>query len=198
MKLLLHVCCGPCSIMPAMLLGEEGYELTGFFHNPNIQPLAEYLRRREGAGQCANNLHMPVLFDDAAWDLDKWLACQLPVARSSSRCQVCIASRLESTAKKALEIGMEKFSTSLLYSRYQPHDFIREKGVEIAAANGLEFVYRDFRPYWQEGIDISKAWEIYRQQYCGCIFSENERYAKKLAQLQKNCSLSKNSLTYTA
>lgn len=186
MKLLLHICCGPCMIMPAMLFAEEGYKLTGFFHNPNIQPLAEYLRRRESAAQSAANLKMPVLYDDAAWDLQTWLEKYLPLAKSEKRCQNCIAQRLEQTAQKAVELGIGKFSTSLLYSRYQPHDFICQKGEEIAAASGLEFVYRDFRPYWQEGIDISRAWDLYRQQYCGCVFSENERYAKKFAQLQKN------------
>lgn len=192
MKLLLHICCGPCSIMPAMLFADEGYELTGFFHNPNIQPLAEYLRRREGASQCATNLKMPILYDDAAWDMPAWLMRQLPVTKSKTRCQNCIATRLEQTALKAAALGIEKFSTSLLYSHYQPHDFIHQKGEEIAASHGLEFIYRDFRSYWQEGIDISKAWEIYRQQYCGCVFSENERYAKKLAQLQKTDFLTNN------
>lgn len=185
MKILLHICCGPCSIMPAMLLAEEGYKIIGFFHNPNIQPLGEYLRRREGATQCAANLKISMLYDDKAWDMQTWLKKQLPVANNQeARCQNCIAPRLEATAQKAVELGISKFGTSLLYSRYQPHGFIKAKGEEIARQHGLEFVYRDFRPYWQEGIDISKAWEIYRQQYCGCIFSENERYAKKLAQLQ--------------
>lgn len=186
MKILLHVCCGPCSIMPAMILTQADHEITGFFHNPNIHPLAEYLRRREGAGQCAANLKIPMLYDDAAWDLADWLERQLPVAKSGQRCQSCIEPRLKATAAKAAELGFEAFSSSLLYSRYQPHGFIHAKGAEIAAAFGLEFVYQDFRPYWQEGIDISKAWEIYRQQYCGCIFSENERYAKKLEHLQGN------------
>lgn len=186
MKLLLHVCCGPCSIMPAMIFSEESYELTGFFHNPNIHPLTEYLRRREGAGQCAANLKMPMIYDDAAWDLTAWLQKQLPFANDERRCDHCITLRLEQTARKAIELGIDNFSSSLLYSRYQPHELIRQRGEQIAARHNLEFVYRDFRPYWQEGIDISKAWEIYRQAYCGCIFSESERYAKKLAQLKKN------------
>lgn len=185
MNLLLHVCCGPCSIMPAMSLLEEGYQITGFFHNPNIQPLAEYFRRREGAGQCAVRLGISLLYDDKAWDLNKWLEKQLPRAESKSRCGFCIAGRLEASAQKALELGIKKFSTTLLYSRYQPHDFIRKRGEELAAKHGLEFIYRDFRKYWREGIDISKVWEIYRQPYCGCVFSEVDRYRKKLSMMQK-------------
>lgn len=188
MKALLHICCGPCAIMPIMLLSEEGYELTGYFHNPNIQPLSEYLRRREGAAQCAASLNLPMLYDDAAWDLQEWLKKQMPNASSPARCRNCIDMRLESTALKAKELGLPAFGTSLLYSRHQPHEHIKSSGAAIAARHGLEFIYRDFRSYWQEGIDISKAWQIYRQAWCGCIFSENERYAKKLAQLQKNCN----------
>lgn len=185
MNILLHICCGPCAIMPAMLLQEEGYAIRGYFNNPNIHPLAEYIKRREGAGQCAEKLSFPIEFEDDAWNLPRWLERQLPKAESRDRCNFCIASRLDATAKKASELNLPAFSTSLLYSRYQPHEFIAEAGKKVASRYGLEFIYRDFRTNWQEGIDISKVWELYRQQYCGCIFSETERYAKKFAQLKK-------------
>lgn len=172
--------------MPGLILKDEGHNLTGYFNNPNIQPLGEYLKRRDGAGQCAGRLNIPIIYEDDSWDLPAWLNWQLPRAESPDRCKHCITARLEATACKAKELDLPAFSTSLLYSRYQPHDFIHKIGDKLAEKYGLAFFYRDFRPNWQEGIDISKAWELYRQQYCGCVFSETERYAKKFAQVKKS------------
>ncbi len=153
--------------------------------NPNIQPLAEYLRRRDAAAQAAEKLGIPIIFDDSTWDLAAWLRRQLPVVSSPERCQWCCASRLEACHASALRLGFEHFSTSLLYSRYQPHEHIRDAGFALAADGSVDFVYHDFREGWQRGIDLSIEWQLYRQPYCGCIFRENERYAKKLARLQK-------------
>lgn len=170
--------------MPVQRLRHEGFAVLGWFMNPNIQPLAEYLRRREAAGECAARLDLELQFEDN-WDLAQWLQWQLPYAHSEERCQRCCAQRLEASARKALELGLHHFTSSLLYSRYQPHDFIRACGEKLARAHGLNFVYRDFREDWQAGIDISKEWGIYRQPYCGCVLSEAERYGKKLARLRK-------------
>lgn len=182
-KLLLHICCGPCAIMPAMRLRDAGYEITLWFMNPNIQPLAEYLRRRESAGKCASCLGLPIIYDDQAWDLKAWLHMHLPLADSPGRCESCIALRLDAALKKAVSLDMPFFSTSLLYSRYQPHEFIANYGEGLSFSK-CRFVYRDFRGDWQKGIDQSVVWELYRQPYCGCVFSETERYAKKLKKLQ--------------
>lgn len=183
--LLLHICCGPCSIWPARELLREGYQLVGYFYNPNIHPLAEYLRRREGAQQCAERLAIPLECEDD-WDVGAWLTMQLPERATAKRCQNCITQRLQAAASAAQKRGLPCYSTSLLYSRYQPHDFIRDEGERIGRMAGVSFVYRDFRRFWQAGIEESKKWDIYRQKYCGCIFSEAERYSKKLKNLQKN------------
>lgn len=184
-KLLLHICCGPCAIMAAKILNADGFEISGWFMNPNIQPLAEYIRRREAAGQCAEKLGIAMLYNDV-WDVQNWLAQQLPFVNSPQRCERCCTWRLEAAAHKAKQLGISYFSTSLLYSRYQPHEAIKRTGLALANRLGINFVYRDFRVYWQQGIDLSKEWGIYRQSYCGCIFSEAERYAKKLTRLRKN------------
>lgn len=184
-RLLLHVCCGPCAILPAESLAAEGFEVVLWFMNPNIQPLAEYLRRREGVAQVAERLGMPVEFDDEVWDLRAWLNWQLPHANLPDRCIRCCCQRLEAARNKAGELDCDFFSTSLLYSRYQPHEAMAAKGRQTGQSGGPEFVYRDFRQFWQEGIDRSIAWGIYRQPYCGCVFSEAERYAKKFARLKK-------------
>lgn len=170
--------------MPVIRLREMGFEPKAWFYNPNIHPLSEYLRRREAAGECAGRLSLDIEYDDR-WDLTEWLVRQLPNARSQYRCEACCGMRLEAAAKAAAMQGVKHFTTSLLYSRYQPHEYIRKKGTELAEASGLEFVYADFREDWQEGIDRSREWGIYRQAWCGCIFSESERYAKKLSRLRK-------------
>lgn len=182
-KILLHVCCGPCAIMPAKRLLAEGLEVVFWFMNPNIHPLSEYLRRREAAEQCAERLSVKIIYDDAAWDLPQWLEKQRPWTQE--RCHNCVSWRLEAAWKAACELGIGLFSSSLLYSRYQPHDFIAQTGKALAEQGGPQFVYRDFRTDWQAGIDASIEWGLYRQAWCGCIFSENERYAKKLARLLK-------------
>lgn len=72
-SLLLHVCCGPCAIMPITRLLDEGFAVTAWFMNPNVQPLAEYLRRREAAGECAARLGVNILYADETWNITAWL-----------------------------------------------------------------------------------------------------------------------------
>lgn len=197
MNILLHTCCGPCSLMPVESLRKEGFEVTGFFANPNIHPLGEYLRRREAMEQAAERLELPMIWGDEAYNLNGWLEMvyTLGVAenKDGARCRYCYESRLGLTAATAAAHGFDTFSTSLLYSRYQRHDDIRTLGEGIAAAAASygavgecgtpAFVYRDFRPLWQAGIDRSKEWELFRQNYCACIFSEAERFAGKFARV---------------
>lgn len=181
---LLHACCGPCAIMPSLRLQDEGFDVVLWYMNPNIQPLSEYLRRREALLECAERLEARVICEDESWDLPAWLAMQLPRAHSRERCVWCCLSRLEAGWQKAADMGVEAFSSSLLYSRYQPHEEIAARGRELHERGLPTFLYRDFRKDWQKGIELSKMWGIYRQPYCGCIFSEAERYAKKFARIK--------------
>lgn len=189
-SLLLHVCCGPCAIMPITRLLDEGFAVTAWYMNPNIQPLAEYLRRRDAAAECAQRLGIPILYDDASWNITAWLRAVAGRDTAPQRCAYCCTSRIEAAFAAAARLGFAFVSSSLLYSRYQPHDIIHQAGIRLAqtaaAGQGPDFVYRDFRTDWQEGIDRSKVLELYRQPYCGCIYSEAERYEKKLARLIKN------------
>lgn len=181
--LLLHICCGPCAIMPVIRLREAGYEPLFWFMNPNIQPLAEYLRRREAAAQCAEKLGARIIFEDE-WDIAAWLERRLPENASNARCLGCIGERVAAGFRKAVSLGINAFSTSLLYSKYQPHERIADFAENQAIKSGVAFIYQDFRKDWQKGIDLSREWGLYRQPYCGCVFSEAERYAKKLARLK--------------
>lgn len=181
---LLHVCCGPCAIVPVSRLREQGLAVTAFFMNPNIHPLSEYLRRREAMVQVAEKLDLPVLWADQTWDIRLWLKDVAGTGDSPpERCTYCYSTRLAATCQAALEHNIPAFSTSLLYSKYQAHEAICTQGQALAEQNNSTFVYQDFRTGWQEGIDISKEWNIYRQAYCGCVYSEAERYSKALRKL---------------
>lgn len=180
-SLLLHVCCGPCAVMPITRLLDEGFALTAWFMNPNIQPLAEYLRRREAAAQCAERLGVPIVFADESWNITNWLRAVAGRDTPPARCAYCCESRMEAAFAFARQQGFAWVSSSLLYSRYQPHEVIKAAGEALAAQPGAPgFAYRDFRSDWQQGIDRSKSMELYRQPYCGCVYSESDRYQKQL------------------
>ena len=173
MRILLHTCCGPCALYPLRTLRSAGHDVTGFFHNPNIHPYQEYVLRRDAAIKMAELEAMPLIMHDD-YDLEGFLSNV--AAAPDQRCTYCYASRLRATARVAAEGGFDAFSAALLYSRFQRHDEIRELGEQAGREFGIAFHYEDFRPGWQEGIKLSKELGLYRQQYCGCIYSEKDRY----------------------
>lgn len=173
MKVLLHICCGPCAIYPVSTLIGEGAEVTCFFFNHNIHPYQEYQRRRDAAVQMAEGIGVPLIMDDR-YLLEQFLANV--ASAPDRRCGYCYSSRLDAVASAASLRGFDAFSSSLFYSRYQNHDLMKEKGGEASVRYGIPMLYRDFRTGWQEGIRRSKGMGLYRQQYCGCIYSEKDRY----------------------
>ncbi len=170
------MCCAPCAIYPYYRLKEEGFEPRGFFYNPNIHPYLEYRRRLDTVREFAGRVGLDVTFRDG-YDLDEFLV--RVAGRGALRCESCYRMRLDAVAAAARQDKFPLFSTSLLYSKYQKHDLIAGVAREMAAQYGVEFYYEDFRRGWREGIVESKAMGLYRQQYCGCIYSEKERYEKK-------------------
>lgn len=177
-EILVHACCGPCSITVFQALAARGEPCRGFFYNPNIHPLSEYLRRRDALRQVAGRLGVDVACADAEYDPALFL--RLVAFREKDRCRFCYEMRLDRTAREAKALGCRGFTSTLLYSKYQDHAAIREAGETAAKVHGVEFAYEDFRPGWDEGVRLSKEWELYRQPYCGCIYSEFDRYRKKL------------------
>ena len=178
-SVLLHACCGPCALMPVRMLRAEGFAVTGVFYNPNIHPMKEYLLRRAALLEAADRLDLPLLWPDpeqAAWDLSLWLRVTPASPDKNTRCRACYALRFGHVARWTGSEGFDAFSSSLLYSRRQAHAIIAEEGTTAARRFGTAFLYRDFRPAWREGIELSKTWGLYRQQYCACIYSETERY----------------------
>jgi predicted adenine nucleotide alpha hydrolase (AANH) superfamily ATPase len=183
MQLLFHICCGPCAVYPLKLLKAEGIGVKGFFFNPNIHPFREFERRVEALETVVQRYDLEVLWDKAGYGLRSWTLEVGDRQEPPARCSVCYSIRLERTAARAAEMGMSAFSTTLLYSRYQNHGLIREIGEETARHHGVTFYYRDFRTGWQEGLEISRDLGLYRQPYCGCVYSEEERYAKRRRKL---------------
>lgn len=173
MRILLHICCGPCSIYPVDYLRREGHEVHGYFYNPNVHPFTEWERRRETLASYSEQIELPVIFD-GDYDLEDFL--RAVVYRETQRCTFCYAIRLRRAATVARRGEFDAFSTTLLVSPYQKHDLIREIGESAGEESGVRFYYVDFRPGYREGVIRSKELNMYRQQYCGCIYSEKERY----------------------
>ncbi len=174
MRLLLHTCCGPCAAFPVKYLREQQYDVAGYFYNPNIHPYKEYARRLDALREFAGKTDLELIIDDR-YTLEEFLSKALNAA---DRCSMCYELRLRAAARVAKENNFDCFSTTLLVSPYQKHEAIREIAEQVALEEQIPFCYHDFRPGWQEGVKISKELELYRQPYCGCIFSEKERYLK--------------------
>lgn len=177
MKILLHVCCGPCTIYPLKVLRDNEHTVEGFFYNPNIHPYREFKHRIDTLKKLADLEKFPIaVYPD--YGLKDYL--RRVVFNEQNRCSICYDMRLEQSAQKAGKENFDAFSSTLLYSRYQNHGQIKEKGELLAEKYGVPFYYEDFRTGWQEGIDRSIEMGLYRQPYCGCIYSEQERYDRKL------------------
>ncbi len=177
MKLLLHVCCGPCAVYPVDFIRQEGIEVMGFFYRNNIHPLSECLRRQETLLKYSESIGFKVICQQG-YDLEGFL--RNVVFREKDRCRFCYYDRLRSTALIAKRGKFDAFSSTLLYSKFQKHELIRDMGGSIASEVGVDFYYQDFRRGWKAGIEKSKQLNLYRQQYCGCIYSEKERYISRL------------------
>jgi len=151
-------------------------EVFGFFYNPNIHPYQEYRKRLKTVKDYSGKIDLRMIYRDE-YRLEEFL--QNVVFRESERCRYCYYSRLKSAAKTAKKGKFDFFSTTLLYSKSQNHKGIQEIGEGLAMEYGVKFLYEDFREGWKEGIEVSKKLGLYRQQYCGCIYSEKERYLER-------------------
>jgi len=173
LKILLHVCCGPCTIYPLRVLREMGHDLTGYCFNPNIHPYLEYKRRAETLLAYAGEKAFPVI---RAEDYGMEDFFRLVAGHEEDRCRICYTLRLRETARLAKEGGFAGFTTTLLYSKFQNHELIREIGERLEREVNIPFFYFDFRAGWQEGVSISRELGMYRQPYCGCLYSEKDRF----------------------
>ncbi|MCM8765384.1 MAG: epoxyqueuosine reductase QueH [Candidatus Omnitrophica bacterium] len=172
-NVLLHICCGPCSIYPFSLLKEKGYAITGFFYNPNIYPVEEFLKRRDALYEFSKKENFGIVYFE--YLPEDFFAQIEPNLSQTERCPKCWELRLLKTAAYAQENNFEFFSTTLLVSPYQNQEKIRELGERIAQKYGVKFLYEDFRIGFREAQNRAKEMGLYRQKYCGCVYSKMER-----------------------
>ena len=178
-KVLMHVCCAPCANRPIAALRGEGIEPVGFWYNPNIHPYTEYQARKHTLEDYSREIGLKLIIG-GTYDLRSFITAV--AGDIDARCAYCYRCRMDRTAQYAAENGFAAFTTSLLVSPYQKHDAIRAVAEEAATKYGVRFLYRDFRPLFQEGQAFAREHGMYMQKYCGCVFSEEERYQKRKKQ----------------
>ena len=176
-KVLLHTCCAPCSVSCVEPLRNEGIEPVAFWYNPNIHPFKEYEARRDCLIDYAKEINLELIIseDYGLRNFVKNVADNI-----DGRCAYCYFHRLEKTAEYARDNGFDAFTSTLLASIYQNHELMIEYCKKLSKKYGVEFLYRDFRPNFREGNKKARESGLYMQKYCGCIFSEEDRYIKQI------------------
>ena len=204
MNILLHICCSNCSLYPVRILRSEKHYIAGFWFNPNIHPHEEYNLRIESLKRLAGEWKFEVSYVEGyapeeyfrmfktfsphftkggqggIFDFGKLTETRFPysVPPSPERCRYCYQLRLEKTAEHAQKEGFDAFSTTLLISPYQDFAHIVSVGKELADKYNVQFHLRDYRPHFREAMALAKELGLYRQKYCGCIFSRDEKAIK--------------------
>lgn len=174
-RILMHACCGPCATYPTVRLREEGFAVTALWFNPNIHPYTEHERRREALAQFAAAVQLEVLVEPA-YELVEFFRAVAGREAFRERCRICYRLRLERTAQAARAGGFDAFTTTLLISPYQDEAVLREIGTAAGEAAGVPFYYERFRQGWSIRGQMARAYGLYLQKYCGCVYSEWERY----------------------
>ena len=174
--MLLHICCGPCAIYPFENLAKAGFNIEGFFYNPNIQPQSEYLKRKEVIKDFERIFGARVYFGDYQEQI--YLDHTRSAKDKISRCRSCFKLRLEETRRFALDNKFDFFTTTLLVSPYQDQQIIKEIGSQISQGSNTQFLFCDFRSGFREAHTKAKELNFYCQKYCGCLFSLEESQMK--------------------
>ena len=178
MKLLMHTCCAPCSVYCIESLRNEGIEPTLYWYNPNIHPYMEYKARRDTLREYSKIINIETIFEEE-YGLKKF--CENVINDLKNRCSnYCYKVRLEQTVKYAKQNGYDAFTSTLFVSPYQQHDELKKICEELAKEHDITFLYRDFRVGFREGQAKARELGLYMQKYCGCIFSEEDRYLKTI------------------
>jgi predicted adenine nucleotide alpha hydrolase (AANH) superfamily ATPase len=175
MKVVLHICCGVCAAGAAEALAGEGHQVIGFFYNPNIHPEEEYQKRLDVARKVAAELNFPL--EAGPYTPAEWLVLTDSLKdepEGGSRCPVCYRMRLQKTFDFMLSNGADAFTTTLTISPHKSAQIINKIGREIG---GDKFLVRDFKKKdgFKRAVQLAKKWELYRQDYCGCIYSMTQK-----------------------
>ena len=184
-RLLLHSCCAPCSSYVLEYLSDY-FEITVFYYNPNIFPESEYTKRILEQQTLINNMHMkyPASFLAGAYDSKKFYAMAKgmeELKEGGARCFACYALRLEEAARMAREGEYDYFTTTLTISPLKNAEKLNEIGNKLAEKYGVTYLPSDFKKKngYKRSIELSKEYGLYRQDYCGCEFSQRDRINKE-------------------
>ncbi len=173
MNLLLHICCAGCLCAPLAELRKEKFHVNGYFYNPNIHPLLEFRRRIKAVRIFQESDPIDVDYCDE-YGLMEYL--KNVNYEGDNRCEDCYRLRLTATARNAKEKGCDAFCSTLLFSKQQDHEKVKKVCIQVSEQIGIPFEYRDYRYLCECSHEIASKKMLYRQSYCGCIFSEYERY----------------------
>ncbi len=179
MKVVLHVCCGVCAAGAAERLTAEGHQIIGLFYNPNIHPREEYQRRLEAAHRVAKEFHFSL--EAAPYTPEEWFRATESLENEPEgglRCAACFRLRLEKSRFFLPDLDGDSFSTTLTTGPSKPAAMINHIGQEIG---GDRFLTRDFKKKqgFQKAMELAKKWALYRQNYCGCIYSLKEKQERR-------------------
>lgn len=177
-RILLHICCAPCATTVVRRLQAAGFDVHGFFYNPNIQPEKEYFQRLLEAQRLCSLWQIPLEIGDYDWD--RWQAEVHGLEaekEGGKRCEVCYRFRLSATAQKAGELGIGVVATTLTISPHKRPEVVNPIGKEVCEELGIKFHEADWKKQdgFKQSVDTSKELHIYRQRYCGCKYSLKER-----------------------
>lgn len=175
MKLLMHMCCSNCSLYPLKSLLSKGIDVKGFWFNPNIHPRDEYALRLKSLQRLEKLWGLDVEFIDR-YGQNEFLKNN---RNDELRCIRCYRIRLEETALTAKKMGLDGFTTTLLVSPYQGFEDIVSIGRELERRYSIRFYVEDFRVGYRQSIGLSRELGLYRQKYCGCLYSSAERELQK-------------------
>jgi len=175
--MLVHICCAPDAIYVIDLLQKE-YDVTGYFYNPNVHPQEEYQLRLEETRKVAEILNFKML--EEVYDHDRWLELTKKFRNEpekGKRCDICYAMRLEKTSLKASELGFDFFATIMSLSPWKKADALNQTGRMFARKNKIRFMEADFKKKdgFKKSIELSKHHHLYRQNYCGCVYSQRSK-----------------------
>jgi predicted adenine nucleotide alpha hydrolase (AANH) superfamily ATPase len=173
-SVLVHCCCAHCTAYTISYWRQQGYEPSGLWYNPNIHPYLEHQQRLGAIKSLAEIMAFPLVIAEGYGIIDYF---RQVTGHEVQRCRYCFRLRLLKTAETALKTGFDAFTTSLLISPHQKHHLLREIGDRLAEERGLPFLYADLRKRYSDSRRITKPLDLYRQHYCGCVYSEWERYA---------------------
>lgn len=181
-KLLLHVCCANCATVPLELLKRE-FDIILFFYNPNIHPTAERQKRLADVEKLAKIYGVDLIINDT--DVEKWFGLIKGLEgepEGEQRCEKCFQMRLERTAHLAKEKGFDWLATTLTMGPQKKAKTINFLGEELVRKYGLKFYSADFKKQegFKKGVELSKKYNFYRQNYCGCLYSLEHKSLKKI------------------